>query len=296
VPRRQAAWSGEGRLIARSAKSAALALAKERPEIGKVRAARELRSRGIEVSPSGVHAIWKRNGLASSYQRLVSRARNSEATAAVLSESQRALLKRGKISRAVIAKAVANPGAADHPRRERLIEVAARVFNQKGYEAASLREICEAAGILPGSMYYHFRSKEDLYVQLHAEGFRQVTEAVDRALQGKTDPWERLESAIAAHLGELVKHSDVAGVTGASLFHAAPPALQRRLNRDRAPYESLFRELIDALPLPPDVEQSLLRLSLLGAMNWTRIWYRPGKKTPKQIAHHLVYKILRQRL
>jgi TetR/AcrR family transcriptional regulator, cholesterol catabolism regulator len=280
MPRRS-----EARQVARKGAAAALALARERPEIGKVRAARELRSRGIHVSPSGVHAIWERNGLASSYERLVSRARSSDSKAGALSEAQRALLKRRKISRAV-----------DHPRRERLIEVAARVFNQKGYEAASLREICEAAGILPGSMYHHFRSKEDLYVTLHAEGFRQVNEAVERALNGKTEPWERLEAAIAAHLEELVKHSDVPGVTGASLFHAAPPGLQRRLNRDRNTYENRFRKLIAALNLAPDVDQTLLRLSLLGAMNWTRIWFRPGKKSPRQIAHHLVSKILRQHL
>ena len=40
----------------------------------------------------------------------------------------------------------------------------------------------------------------------------------------------------------------------------------------------------------------LLRLTLLGAINWTRVWYRPGKLTPQQIAHHLVSSILRQRL
>jgi AcrR family transcriptional regulator len=145
-------------------------------------------------------------------------------------------------------------------------------------------------------MYYHFRSKEDLYVTLHAEGFRQVNEAMDRALKGKTEPWQRLEAAIAAHLEELVKHDDVPGVTGASLFHAAPPALQRRLNQDRNRYENRFRELLAALRLAPEIDQTLLRLNLLGAMNWTRIWYTPGKKTPAQIAHHLVHKILRQRL
>jgi putative proteasome-type protease len=48
---------------ARSAKNAALALAKERPEMGKVRAARELRGRGIQLSPSAVHTIWTRHGL-----------------------------------------------------------------------------------------------------------------------------------------------------------------------------------------------------------------------------------------
>jgi AcrR family transcriptional regulator len=281
-------------MATRSARTATLALAKERPEIGKVRAARELRGRGIQVSPSGVHAIWKRNGLGTSYERLLSRARSSHVTA--LSDSQRALLKRRKISRGVVARAEANPDSGDHPRRERLIEMAARVFNQKGYESASLREICEAAGILPGSMYYHFRSKEDLYVNVHAEGFRQVNEAMDRALKGTADPWARLESAVAAHLGELVKHSDVAGFTGASLFHSAPPALQRRLIRDRNPYENRFRQLILALRLPADVDPTLLRLNLLGAMNWTRIWYQPGKQTPAQIAHHLVHKLLRKSL
>jgi hypothetical protein len=80
------------------------------------------------------------------------------------------------------------------------------------------------------------------------------------------------------------------------IFELITPGLQRRLNRDRAPYEERFRELIGALPLPDDVDPSLLRLTLLGALNWTRIWYRPGKKTPQQIAHHLVDKILRKRL
>src|SRR5207302_1118620 len=184
--------------VTRFAKTAALALAKERPEIGKVRAARELRSRGIHVSPSGVHAIWKRNGLATSYQRLVSRARNSDSSGPGLSDLQRALLKRRKITRRVIVKAATNPDSPDHPRRE---------------------------------------------------------------------------AAIAGHLAELVKHTDVPGVTGASLFHAAPPALQRRLNRERDLYEARFRELISALPLPTDVDRTLLRLTLLGAVNWTRIWY-----------------------
>ena len=278
----------EARRVARgtSIAAAALALARERPEIGKVRAARELRSRGIHVSASAVHAIWTRHGIGSSYHRLLSRAGSSEAGANGLSAAQRTLFKRRKIARASLK----------HPRRERLIEVAARVFNQKGYAAASLREICHAAGILPGSMYHHFRSKEDLYVALHAEGFRQVNDAVDQALNGKTDPWDRLEAAIAAHIGELVKHSDVPAITGATLFHAAPAALQRRLNRDRHAYEQRFRALVGALRLPPEVDATLMRLTLLGAMNWTRIWFRPGKKTPRQIAHHLVHKVLRQRL
>ena len=256
--------------------------------MGKVRAARELRGRGIDLSASAVRSIWKQHGLATSYDRL-RRGR------AALSESQRARLRRATISRRVTARAGAK-GSAHHPRREELIAAAAKIFSARGYGGASLREICAAAGILAGSMYHHFRSKEDLFVSVHAEGFRHLNEVVDRALDGKTEPWVRLEAAIGAHLTELVERTDVVAVTSASLFHKEDSHLQRRLNRQREAYELRFRSLIQALPLPADVDRSLLRLTLLGAINWTRVWYRAGKRTPQQIAHHLVNSILRQRL
>jgi TetR/AcrR family transcriptional regulator, cholesterol catabolism regulator len=279
---------------ARNARNAALALAKEHPEMGKVRAARELRARGVQLSPSAVHSIWTRHGLATSYDRLRMRAGRGEVRG-VLSESQRARLRRATISRRMAARAGAN-GSAFHPRREELLAAAAKVFSARGYESASLREICAAAGILAGSMYHHFRSKEDLFVSVHAEGFRRLNEVVDRALEGETDPWRRIEAAIGAHLKELVERADVVAVTSASLFHVEGSRLQRRLNRKREAYEDRFRRLIHALPLPADVDRSLLRLTLLGAINWTRVWYHPGKRTPAQIAHHLVNKVLRKSL
>ena len=280
---------------ARKARNAALALATEQPEMGKVRAARELRRRGIHLSASAVHSIWTQHGLATSYDRLRTRASRAKTGRTALSESQRARLRRATISRRMAAGAGAN-GSALHPRREELLVEAAKVFSARGYESASLREICTAAGILPGSMYHHFRSKEDLFVSVLAESFRHLNEAVDRALEGKSEPWARLEAAIGAHLGELVQRTDVVAATSASLFHMEGTRLQRRLNRPRDAYEERFRKLIEALPLPADVDRSLLRLTLLGAINWTRVWYRPGKKTPTQIAHHLVQKVLRKSL
>jgi AcrR family transcriptional regulator len=271
---------------ARSTTAAVLSLARERPEFGKVRASRELRAKGIRVSPSAVHLIWKQHGLAHGYQRLLLRRREAGSERS-LSPSQRSLLQRMRVSRRHAANGLA---------RERLIFAAARVLGERGYEGASLAKICAAAGILPGSLYHHFRSKEDLFVNVHAEGFRQLNEAVDSALAAESDPWRRLEAACAAHLTLLVGSPDVSLVTGTSLFHTAPQALQRRLNRDRDAYERRYEALIGALPLPSDVDAALLRLNLLGALNWTRMWYRAGKRNPKQLAHFLVQQMLRRSL
>jgi len=272
---------------ARSVRAALLALAKERPEWGKVRVARELRARGVHVSPSSVHLIWKRHGLAHAYQRLLLRRREAGSEKG-LSPSQKSLLERMRVARLHADGALG---------RERLIIAAARVLGERGYEGATLSRICAAAGILPGSLYHHFKSKEELFITLHGEGFKQLNEAVDSALAAAAnDPWSRLEAACAAHLTLLVGSPDVSLVTGTSLFHTAPPELQRRLNRDRDAYEARYAGLIAALRLAPDVDPKLLRLNLLGALNWTRMWYRPGKRNPKALAYHLVQVILRQSL
>src|SRR4051812_22631620 len=271
----------------KAAERAVLALARERPEWGKVRVARELLARGIRISPSGVHLIWSRNGLAHSYQRLLLRRREA-GTEKGLSLPQRDMLQRLRVARRHVDGALG---------RERVVIAAARVLGERGYEGATLSRIGAAAGILAGSLYHHFKSKEDLFITVHAEGFKQLNEAVDSALAGPPkDPWARLEAACAAHLTLLVGSPDVSLVTGTSLFHTAPLALQRRLNRDRDAYEARYSALIAALALPRDIDCSLVRLNLLGALNWTRMWYRPGKRNPKELAHHLVQLMLRRSL
>jgi AcrR family transcriptional regulator len=266
---------------------AAIALAVKFPEMGQFRAARELQKQGTRLSPSGVRVIWKRHGLATMYERLLARQRERGGEMPALTDAQKSLLQRARLTRRLFSeKGDSEP--ASKVRREQLLTAAARVFSEKGYEGASLKEICAAAGILAGSLYYHFHSKEDLFVTVHGEGFRQLNEAVDRDIDGQNDPWGRLEAACAAHLTRLVEGTMVTTFTGESLFQTLRPALQRRLSADRDAYEDRYRRMIAALPLARDVDRTLLRLTLLGALNWARIWYRPGKKSPQDIARHLI--------
>ncbi len=62
----------------------------------------------------------------------------------------------------------------------------------------------------------------------------------------------------------------------------------QQLQAERDHYENRLRALIDALPLRKGLDRTLLRLQLLGALNWTMLWYRPGGRTPGQIAANLV--------
>ena len=73
-------------------------------------------------------------------------------------------------------------------RRGRILDAAAVEFARSGYSATSVRDIAAAAGILPGSMYYHFASKEDLLAAVHAAGIRRIKERVLAAIETATIP------------------------------------------------------------------------------------------------------------
>ncbi len=74
-----------------------------------------------------------------------------------------------------------------------------------------------------------------------------------------------------------------------------PEPVRRGLVRLRDRYEAIATDLVEALPLAPDVDRRALRLMLLGALNWSPTWYRPSGEAPGEIAAAFVG-LLRRRL
>jgi TetR/AcrR family transcriptional regulator, cholesterol catabolism regulator len=67
-----------------------------------------------------------------------------------------------------------------------------------------------------------------------------------------------------------------------------------RLRGIRRDYEAKFRRLIDALSLPPDVDRHYLRLMLIGALNWSHVWYKPGGDPPDVVAKAFIQTLRRR--
>ena len=259
---------------------AALNHAREYPDWGQARVAEAMVGKGIKVSAAGVRWIWQRHGLETAAKRA---AALKKLGAARLSAAQKAALARIGARRGGVIE-----GEAPLMAREHLLAVAVREFNRKGFARTSIRDIALAAGIQPGSVYYHFPSKDELFIAAHSAGMREAAHALDQAIAACRDPWERLETACTVHIRHLISGNDLTVWTGASLFLFNSPQMQKQLRTERDRFEAIYRRLIAALPLPPDIDRSLLRLQLLGAINWTRTWYRPGKRAPADIARQLI--------
>jgi AcrR family transcriptional regulator len=180
------------------------------------------------------------------------------------------------------ARTASSPKAQEN-RRGAILDAAARAFAVHGFAGASVREIAASAEVQPSSLYYFFQSKEDLYEAVYQLGVQRVLDAVRLALSTGRDPWQRLELAAIAHLETLLDTGDYNTLV-ASIPPKADGELERRLTRHRDEYEALFADLVERLPLRPDIDRKVLRLTLLSALNGVPSWYHEGTISPSAIA------------
>lgn len=170
-------------------------------------------------------------------------------------------------------------------RREALLDAAAEMFAAKGYDGTSIRDIAGAVGMLPGSLYYHFKSKEELLIAVYRKGVARFEAAIDEALASTgADPWQAIEAACAAHLSILLDGGDDARIVNPEFVRSFPADMLPTLNAERDRYERHFEKLIAALPLGAETDRWLFKVALFGSLNWSQTWYRKGRYTPQDIA------------
>ncbi len=274
-----------------SLEASVLLFASQHPQFGQAKVASALTSIGQRISPSGVRYIWKKHNLETAYKRLKALQKLSARIASKLTVSQLSMLKRGDVTRKLAQISRGGTGdetVAPDGRKKQILKAAAELFVKHGYGGTSIRDIAQQVGLLPGSVYHHFPNKEDLFVGIHCEGFRQLVMGSENAVRNEADPWRRLELACAVHIDSAVAGDAIARITAIGLFAIHEDRLQKRLEKDRKKYDQKFRKLVTDLNLPRATNRSIFRLALLGALNWTLVWYRPGKATPEEIAGELI--------
>lgn len=180
-----------------------------------------------------------------------------------------------------------DPDIAIDGARDRFLDAAAELFAEKGYHATSIRDIARYLGVTPGAVYAHFPSKSQLLLAVYEAGVARMSACLEDVGDADPDPWSRLETACRRHLETLLQ----AGGYGRVVIRVLPSDVEEvtdAMVRLREDYETRFRRYVDALDLAPETDRRLFRLTILGALNWSLVWYREGETSPEAIAHQLV--------
>jgi len=175
------------------------------------------------------------------------------------------------------------PAEPDHATRERTLLEAARLFNQHGYAATTLREVAAAANIKAGSIYYHFKSKEQILDEVLDKGIKIVSAAVREkvdALPATATARERIAAAIEGHLWGMLHHGDFTSAN-IRVYGQIPTGPKNRHRMVRRAYADYWDQLLDdALKrgeLRTDSSTTVIRLFIIGALNSAVEWYNPNR-------------------
>ena len=180
--------------------------------------------------------------------------------------------------------------------RDFVLNSAARLFREQGYDRTTVKEIAEACDLLPGSLHYRYQAKEDILVDLMRLGLEHASSAVYRAVTSATDPVEQLRRGINSHLELVVSGSDMVYVLlfeWRSLRGEARAEMIELRDRYEALWGAMLRSLADIGVLREDVDQDLLRLIGLGALNWVATWFREDGRYSLEEIGDFVWRVIR---
>lgn len=163
--------------------------------------------------------------------------------------------------------------------RERILATAAQLFRRNGFDGTTVRQIAEACGMLPGSLHYRYRTKDEILLDMMRMGIEKTIRAGAEATAQIEDPLQKVRAALQAHLRVLMSGDDLVYVL---LFEwrSLRGKAREEVIRERDRYEKYWDAMLDALQaqgyVRADVDIRLVRLVGLGALNWAATWYRDG--------------------
>ncbi|HEV8571935.1 MAG TPA: TetR/AcrR family transcriptional regulator [Actinomycetota bacterium] len=172
-------------------------------------------------------------------------------------------------------------------RKGQIIEAAEVLFSERGYHGTTMRDIAAETGILPGSLYAHIASKEDILLDICTAAAAQFISGLELVAKGPWPPTEKLRIAMRAHVEVVARAREAARVFLEEWTALSEPRREEvRALRDR--YESLWDGIIrEGIRKGAfrKMDRRFARLLVLSAANWTYTWYDPaGPLSPDEIA------------
>ncbi|MGW6983538.1 TetR/AcrR family transcriptional regulator [Streptomyces sp. NPDC054932] len=186
---------------------------------------------------------------------------------------------------------------ASPERRRELLDTAAEVFAAQGYNATTVRKIADAAGMLAGSLYYHFDSKESMLDEILSAFLTELWEGYDTVLAAGLGPRETIEALVTESFREIDRHrAAVAIYQKESRTLSAQPRFHY-LSASQQKFEKAWLGTLErgvaAEVFRADLDIRLTYRFVRDTVWVAASWYRPGgQHSPEEIARQYLSMVL----
>ncbi|WP_232678810.1 TetR/AcrR family transcriptional regulator [Nocardioides sp. R-C-SC26] len=173
-------------------------------------------------------------------------------------------------------------GAAGASRRQELLAIAAGLFAEKGFRNTTVRDIAEAAGILSGSLYHHFDSKESMVDEVLRTFQDELFGKYDEILLSDDDARTKLERAVEVSFEAIDRHPHEVAIFQAEAGYLGGferfGYLAERNRQSREVWITLLDDGVRSGALRADLDIELTYRFIRDTV-WVAVaWYRPGGK------------------
>jgi AcrR family transcriptional regulator len=182
-------------------------------------------------------------------------------------------------------------------RRDELLATAAEVFAAQGYRATTVRKIADAAGMLAGSLYYHFDSKESMIDEILSTFLDELWARYDAVLAAGHGPRETIEALVTESFREIDRHHAAVAIYQKEARHLQTQPRFGYLAESQAKFEkawlgTLERGVADGV-FRADLDARLTYRFLRDTVWVAASWYRPGgQHSPEEIARQYLSMVL----
>jgi AcrR family transcriptional regulator len=176
-------------------------------------------------------------------------------------------------------------------RKEQVIRKAAELFKDKGYAAASMRDLAQLLGIEAASLYSHIKSKEEILRSLCFDMAAEFRKSLEEVEKEKVTATEKLRSGIIGHIQVMAKDLTASAVFMNEHRHLSQPFLRDflllRINYINR-FKSILEEGVATGEFKDSIDKKLAVMTLFSSLNWMPMWYDPGSAIdPHQLGEQL---------
>lgn len=169
-------------------------------------------------------------------------------------------------------------GMEDSP-RGRILSAAAHLFRTKGYERTTVRDLAQEVGIQSGSIFHHFRTKEDILREVMIDVILFNTARMEQAVAAASRARDKLLALIRCELISITGDTGEAMAVLIYEWRCLGEENQPYILELRARYEALWLQVLERLKaegdIRPEVDAFVLRRFLTGALGTANFWYNP---------------------
>jgi len=180
--------------------------------------------------------------------------------------------------------------------RGKLLQTAAHLFRSKGYERTTVRDLASAVGIQSGSIFHHFKSKDEILRSVMEETIRYNTALMQASLAEASDLRGRVLALIRCELQSIMGGTGEAMAVLVYEWRSLSEPGREFILELRDNYEQLWLQVLGEAKAAGyfKADPFILRRLLTGALSWTTTWFRPeGPMTLDQLAEEALSLVLK---